>query len=63
MTRLDDAALIAALSDEARRVAADDAAGEPAPGAWHRLEARRARMIPRRDGRWWVVRGAIGAVA
>ena len=42
MTRLDDEALVGALSEEARRVAANDAAGEPAPGAWHRLEARRA---------------------
>jgi TolA-binding protein len=63
VTRRDDEALIAVLSDEARRVAADDAAGEPAPGAWHRLEARRARMIPRRGGRWWAVRGAVGVVA
>jgi ferric-dicitrate binding protein FerR (iron transport regulator)/TolA-binding protein len=64
--RLDDEALVAALSDEARRVAAADAAGEPTPGAWHRLEARRAELGQRgvhRDGRWWAVRGALGAAA
>ena len=46
MTRLDDKALIAALSEEARRVAAADAAGEPAPGAWHRLERATRRGEP-----------------
>jgi ferric-dicitrate binding protein FerR (iron transport regulator)/TolA-binding protein len=64
--RLDDEALVAALSDEARRVAAADAAGQPTPGAWHRLEARRAQLGHRgvhRDGRWWAVRAALGAAA
>ncbi len=66
MTRLDDEALVAALSEEARRVAAADAAGEPTPGAWHRLEARRAQRGGRgvdRDRRWWAVRAALGAVS
>lgn len=68
MTRLDDEALVAALSDEARQVAASDAAGEPAPGAWHRLEARRAKASlttarGTRGGRWWAVRGGLGVAA
>ncbi|MFL5305662.1 MAG: FecR domain-containing protein [Polyangia bacterium] len=41
MTRAQDQALVERLSDEARRVAATDGAGQPPPGAWHRLEARR----------------------
>jgi ferric-dicitrate binding protein FerR (iron transport regulator) len=65
VTRLDDEALVAALSDQARRVAANDAAGEPAPGAWHRLEARRAQgPLPTARAtmgpRWWAVRGGLG---
>jgi len=59
--RLDDEALLAGLSEAARRVAAADAAGEPAPGAWHRLEARRARQAgPALRG--WVRRAALGTV-
>ena len=47
-----DARILAALSEEARRLAAADAAELPRPGAWHRLEYRRAR--PRGRGlRWW----------
>ena len=47
-----DAQLLSALSEEARRLAAADAAELPRPGAWHRLEHRRAR--PRGLGlRWW----------
>jgi len=62
VTRLDDEALVAALSDEARRVAASDAASEPAPGAWHRLEARRAteRAL---SGRGWALRAGLGVAA
>lgn len=66
MTRLDDEALVAALSDEARRVAAHDAAGEPAPGAWHRLEARRAgteQTLGGRGARWWALRAGAGVLA
>jgi ferric-dicitrate binding protein FerR (iron transport regulator) len=65
VTRLDDEALVAALSAEARRVAANDAAGEPAPGAWHRLEARRARSEGNmaRVARWWAMRAGFGVVA
>lgn len=62
MSGRDDEALIAALSEAARRVAKTDAAGEPAPGAWHRLEARRARQpgAPH-DRRWWAGRAALAA--
>ncbi len=42
VTGAQDQALVEALSEEARRVAATDGAGQPPPGAWHRLEARRA---------------------
>src|SRR6185437_2477421 len=60
----DDEALIAALSEAARRVAKAEAAGEPAPGAWHRLEARRARQRGgQRDGRRWSARVALVAAA
>jgi ferric-dicitrate binding protein FerR (iron transport regulator) len=62
MTRLDDDALIAALSEEARRVAQADAAGQPEPGAWHRLAARRAPPV-RRDRRWWPARPGLTAAA
>jgi len=44
-----DARLLAVLSEEARRLAAADAADLPRPGAWHRLEQRRAE--PHRRGR------------
>ncbi|HTB60829.1 MAG TPA: FecR domain-containing protein [Polyangia bacterium] len=47
-----DAQLLAALSEEARRLAAADAADLPRPGAWHRLEQRRAEPRRRRL-RWW----------
>ncbi len=47
-----DARMLSALSEEARRLAAADAAELPRPGAWHRLEHRRAR--PGGHGlRWW----------
>jgi ferric-dicitrate binding protein FerR (iron transport regulator) len=60
----DDEALIAALSEAARRVAKAEAAGEPAPGAWHRLEARRARQRGgQRDGRRGAARVALVAAA
>jgi ferric-dicitrate binding protein FerR (iron transport regulator) len=39
--RADDQALIDALSDEARRTAAQDAGPGPTAAAWHRLQARR----------------------
>ncbi|MES1208991.1 MAG: hypothetical protein ABUS79_23890, partial [Pseudomonadota bacterium] len=52
MTRAADEALVEALSDEARRVAAIDSAGQPPPGAWHRLEARRAAPARVRLPRW-----------
>jgi hypothetical protein len=49
-----DARLLAVLSEEARRLAAADAADLPRPGAWHRLERRRAE--PRRRGlRGWAI--------
>ena len=54
MNRPDDAdvRILSALSEEARRLAATDTAGLPRPGAWHRLEQRRAR--PQGRGlRWW----------
>lgn len=63
MSRLDDDALIAALSAEARRVAKADAAGEPAPGGWHRFEARRAQAEMRALRQWpargWVLASAL----
>jgi len=60
----DDETLVATLSEAARRVAQADAAGEPAPGAWHRLEARRARQDRwLRDRRWWSARVALTAAA
>ena len=43
-----DARLLSTLSEEARRQADADAAELPRPGAWHRLEQRRARVTPRR---------------
>ena len=62
MNRLDDDALIAALSEEARRVAEADAGGQPGPGAWHRLAARRAEPS-RHDRRWWPWRAGVAAAA
>ena len=47
-----DARILSALSEEARRLAAADAADLPHPGAWHRLEHRRAQPRGRRH-RWW----------
>jgi len=47
-----DAQLLSALSEEARRLAAADAAELPRPGAWHRLEHRRAQRRGR-GLRWW----------
>jgi ferric-dicitrate binding protein FerR (iron transport regulator)/TolA-binding protein len=47
-----DARIVSALSEEARRQADADAAELPRPGAWHRLEQRRAGP-PRRAVRWW----------
>ena len=47
-----DARIVSALSEEARRQADADAAELPRPGAWHRLEQRRAKP-PRRRLRWW----------
>jgi hypothetical protein len=54
VTRPDDAdaRLLSTLSEEARRQADADAAELPRPGAWHRLEQRRAQP-PRRGLRWW----------
>ncbi len=64
MTRPDqtDEMILAALSEEARRQAAADAAELPRPGAWHRLEERRA--APRARGlRWWRGSVVLGAAA
>ena len=47
-----DAPILSALSEEARRLAAADAADLPRPGAWHRLEHRRAQRRGR-GLRWW----------
>ena len=47
-----DAQIVATLSEEARRLADADAAELPRPGAWHRLEQRRARLRGR-GLRWW----------
>jgi len=60
MTPTEDERLIEALSEEARRVAALSAAGQPPPGAWHRLEARRhaARRVPWR----WALAGSLAAL-
>jgi len=55
-----DARILSALSDEARRQAAADAADLPRPGAWHRLEQRRAQPH-RRSLRWWAA--GLGLVA
>jgi len=58
-----DARLVSALSDEARRQADADAAELPRPGAWHRLEQRRAQQ-PRRLGiRWWAAGLGLAAAA
>lgn len=54
-----DARILAALSEEARRLAAADAADLPRPGAWHRLEQRRAQR--RRPGLPW--RAGLGLCA
>ncbi|HVT08094.1 MAG TPA: FecR family protein [Polyangia bacterium] len=61
MTAAEDQALVDALSAEARRVAAADSAGQPTPGAWHRLEARRQGSPPRRVRLWAVA--AVGVLA
>src|SRR5580692_5912289 len=54
--------ILSALSEEARRQAATDAADLPRPGAWHRLEQRRA--APRAPGfRWWTTGIALGVAA
>ena len=55
-----DARILSVLSDEARRQAAADAAELPRPGAWHRLEQRRAQPH-RRSLRWWAA--GLGVVA
>ncbi|HSS40555.1 MAG TPA: FecR domain-containing protein [Polyangia bacterium] len=52
MNHAGDEALVEALSEEARRVAAADSAGQPPPGAWHRLEARRAAAVGGGLKRW-----------
>ncbi len=52
MIRAEDELLVEALSDEARRVAALSAAGQPPPGAWHRLQARRQTVARRAPWRW-----------
>jgi len=62
MTPAEDQTLIEALSEEARRVAAADSAGQPPPGAWHRLEARR-QARPRGRMRLWVAAAALGVLA
>jgi ferric-dicitrate binding protein FerR (iron transport regulator) len=58
----EDEALVEALSTEARRVAAADSAGQPRPGAWHRLEARRHAMA-RTGIRRWALAVALGGLA
>ncbi len=55
-----DARILSALSEEARRLAAADAADLPRPGAWHRLEHRRAQRRGR-GLRWWA--GGLGFCA
>ena len=62
MTRADDERLVEAFSEEARRVAAATAAGQPPPGAWHRLEARRRDTVRRAPWRW-ALAASLGAVA
>ncbi|HXJ22276.1 MAG TPA: FecR domain-containing protein [Polyangia bacterium] len=61
---LEDQGLIDRLSDAARRAAVSQNRGDPAPGVWHRLEARRRDdQLRRPRGRWtWVVTCA-GAAA
>jgi ferric-dicitrate binding protein FerR (iron transport regulator) len=57
-----DEMILSALSQEARRQAAADAADLPRPGAWHRLEERRG--APRAHGlRWWTGGVVLGAAA
>jgi hypothetical protein len=58
----EDAQLLAALSQEARRLAAADAAELPRPGAWHRLEQRRAERR-RRGLRGWATGLAVAAAS
>ena len=55
-----DEALIAGLSEAARRVAVEDAAPGPAPEAWHRLRQARERRPWRARAAW---RWALPAVA
>src|SRR4051794_21855962 len=43
--RLDDAAIVGALSEAAREAAAEDGGPGPTPAAWHRLQARRTRDV------------------
>ncbi|HVY36532.1 MAG TPA: FecR domain-containing protein [Polyangia bacterium] len=62
MTPAEDQALVEALSEAARRVAAVDGDGQPPPGAWHRLEARR-QARPRRWMRLWAAAATLGALA
>jgi FecR protein len=56
-----DEMILSALSEEARRQAATDAADLPRPGAWHRLEQRRA--APRKSGFRWTTGIALGVAA
>ena len=58
-----DARILSALSEEARRLAAADAADLPRPGAWHRLEQRRAQRRGRGLGRWVAGLGLCAASA
>jgi TolA-binding protein len=62
VSRTEDARILSALSEEARRQAEADAAALPRPGAWHRLEQRRAQR-PRRAVRWWATGLGLAAVS
>jgi hypothetical protein len=56
-----DEMILSAISAEARRQAAADAAELPRPGAWHRLEQRRAAPRERlRGAHWWTARLVLG---
>jgi ferric-dicitrate binding protein FerR (iron transport regulator) len=59
----EDQALVDRLSDVARQAAVAPQ-GDPAPGVWHRLEARRRDDQPRRQrGRWALLLTCAGAAA
>jgi hypothetical protein len=55
--------LLAALSETARTIAAEDAGPGPTPAAWHRLQAMRARPARAGRGRWLLPAAALAAAA